>query len=141
MRRLLAVAVLLASASCSSDSSTNPTASLAGTWNLSTVNGSPLPFLLQELDLQATTPTPRVELLNDQIIAASAGTFTETADARITDATGPLTVHFADKGTWALSGNAITFHFDSDGSSGTGTLNGNSFTIGEVGFASVYVKQ
>jgi hypothetical protein len=79
--------------------------------------------------------------LNDQIIAASAGTFTETATARITDATGPFTVPFTDTGTWSLSGTTITFHFNSDGSSGTGTLNGNSFTIGEVGFASVYVKQ
>ena len=141
MRRLLVVALLLASASCSKDSSTNPTASLEGTWNLSTINGASLPFLLQELDLQATTPTPRVELLSDQIIATSVGTFTEKATARVTDATGPFTVPFTDTGTWVLSGTTITFHFDSDGSSGTGSLNGNSFSIGESGFASVYVKQ
>ena len=141
MRRILAVALLLVSASCSKDSSTNPTATLEGTWNLSTINGAALPFLLQELDPQATTPTPRVELLSDQIIATSVGTFTETAIARVTDATGAFTVPFTDKGTWVLSGTTITFRFDSDGSSGTGLLNGNSFTIGETGFASVYVKQ
>src|SRR6476646_10874844 len=120
MRRLLAVALLLASASCSKDSSTNPTASLTGTWNLSTINGASLPFLLAEANPQVTPPTPRIELLDDQIIATSVGTFTENAHARVTDATGAFTVPFTDTGTWALSGTTITFHFDSDGSSGTG---------------------
>jgi hypothetical protein len=142
MRRLLALALLLASVSCSKDSSTNPTTeSLAGTWNLSTINNLPLPFLLAEADLQTVPPTPRIELLNDQIVATSAGTFVEIANARITDGTGTFTVPFTDKGTWTLSGNTITFHFDSDGSSGTGTLSGNTFTIGETDFKSVYVKQ
>ncbi len=141
MRRLLAVALLLVSASCSKDSSTNPTASLAGTWNLSTINGSSLPFLLAEADNHVTPPTPRIELLDDQIIASSTGTFTENAHARVTDATGAFTVPFTDSGTWTLSGTTITFRFDSDGSSGTGSLNGNTFTIGETGFSSVYVKQ
>lgn len=142
MRRLLALALLVAAAACSSDSSTNPTtSSLAGTWNLSTVNDLPLPFLLQEFDPQATTPTPRVELLSDQIIATSAGTFVETANARITDADGTFTIPFSDTGTWALTGTTIAFHFDSDGSSGTGTLSGNTLTIGETGLRSVYVKQ
>ena len=137
MRRLLALALLIASASsCSSDSSTSPTVeSLAGTWNLSTVNGTSLPFILQ-------TTNPKVELLDDQIIASAAGTFTETGNARFTEMSGSVThVPFTDSGTWTLNGTAVTFHFNSDGTSGTGTLNGNSFTIGEVGFSSVYVKQ
>jgi hypothetical protein len=140
MRRLLALALLIATASCSSDSSTNPTPdSLAGTWNLSTVNGLALPFLLLPGDPQASIP--KVELLNDQIIASSAGTFTETGNARFTDASGVQDVPFTDSGTWTISGTAVTFRFTSDGSSGTGTLSGNTFTIGETGFSSVYVKQ
>jgi hypothetical protein len=135
MRRLLALALLIATASCSSDSSTNPTReSVTGTWNLSTVNDVSLPFLLQEAN-------PKVELLDDQLIVSAAGTFTETGNARFTDADGVFNVPFTDSGTWSLDGATVTFHFASDGSSGTGTLSGNTFTIGEVGFKSVYVKQ
>jgi hypothetical protein len=142
MRRLLGLVLLLTSVACSKDSSTNPTtASLAGTWNLSTVNDLPLPFLLQEFDPLATTPTPKIELLSDQIVATASGTFVETASARITDANGPLAVSFSDNGTWALNGNTINFHFASDGSTGTGTLSGNTLTIGEGPFKSVYLKQ
>jgi hypothetical protein len=135
MRRFLALALLLASASCSSDSSTNPTPeSLAGTWNLSTVNGSGLPFLLQAAN-------PKAELLNDQLIVSAAGTFTETGNLRFTDADGVVNVPFTDSGRWALDGTAVNFTFLSDGSSGTGTVSGNSFTLGAFGFSYVYVKQ
>jgi hypothetical protein len=135
MRRFLALALLLASASCSSDSSTNPTPeSLAGTWNLSTVNGSSLPFLLQAAN-------PKVELLDDQFIVSSAGTFTQTQNVRLTDASGVTNLPFTDSGTWTLNGTSVTFTFTSDGSSGTGTVSGNSFTFGGPGFPLVYVKQ
>jgi hypothetical protein len=136
MRRLLALALLIASASCSSDSSTNPTAaSLPGTWNLSTVNGNPLPFILQ-------TQNPKIEILNDQFIVADGGTFTETWNARFTDASGVVSsAPFSDSGTWTLNGATVTFHFTSDGASGTGTLNGSSLTVGDVGFSLVYLRQ
>jgi hypothetical protein len=136
MRRLLALALLIASASCSSDKSTNPTtASLAGTWNLSTVNGNPLPFIVQTQD-------PKIEILNDQFIISADGTFTETWNARFTEASGAVTpVPFTDSGTWSQNGTAVTFHFTSDGANGTGTLNGTSFTLGDVSFPLVYVRQ
>jgi hypothetical protein len=138
MRRVLALLILLAAASgiaCGGDSGTNPTqASLAGTWNLSTINGSPLPFTVQ-------AASPKIEVLNDQIIAAAGGTFTETGNYRFTNAGVVSTQPFTDAGTWTLNGTAVSFHFNSDGSTGTGTVSGNTFTVAQSGFSSVYTKQ
>lgn len=139
MRRFFTIALLTvlgsSLAGCGSDSGTNPTtASLAGTWNLTTVNGSPLPFTAQ-------ASNPKIEIMNDQIIAAAGGTFTETGNYRVTNAGVVSTVPFTDSGTWVVNGTAVSFRFSSDNSVGTGTVSGNTFTVAESGFSSVYVKQ
>lgn len=139
MRRLAAL-VLLALASsavaCNSDNATNPTAeSLAGTWNLSTLNGNPLPFLLQ-------ASNPKVEFLNDQFVVSSNGTFTDTYNFRFTDAAGVVTTDGgSDAGTWTLNGTAVVFRYDVDASTSTATVNGNTFTIAAGGFSQVFTKQ
>jgi hypothetical protein len=62
MRRMLAIVCTAATvllAGCDSDDSTRPTqSSVAGTWNLTTVNGSALPYTLQ--------PTPKIEILSER---------------------------------------------------------------------------
>jgi heat shock protein HslJ len=138
MRRMhvmtFAIATLLL-AGCGSDSSTAPTqASVAGTWNLSTINGSPLPFTLQAAN-------PKIEYLNEQLIVSASGTFTQTANARFTINGAVTTQAIADAGTYVLNGTAVTFRFNSDGSSGTGTVSGNTLTVAEAGFSEVYTKQ
>ncbi|PYP77215.1 MAG: hypothetical protein DMD35_15820 [Gemmatimonadetes bacterium] len=138
MRRMLATVCTIATvvlAGCGSDSSTAPTqASLAGTWNLTTVNGAALPFAVQL--------NPLVEILSDQLVLATNGTFTQSTQARFTDGATVTTQVIPDGGTYTLSGTAATFRF-TDGSSGTATLSsaGNTFTVGEVGFSFVYTKQ
>jgi hypothetical protein len=135
MRRILATALLLASASCSSDSSTDPTAgSLAGTWNLSTVNGAVLPFTVQ-------AAAPKIEILNDQLIVSSAGTFTETGNIRFTDAGTVTNQPFTDSGTWSIIGNDVTIHFNSDGTTATGKVSGNTFTTVQGSVTLLYAKQ
>jgi hypothetical protein len=139
MRRLYALLVpaLLASAvACGSDSSTGPSAeSVSGTYNLSTVNTSPLPFILQ-------ASNPKVELLSDQIVVSTAGTFTDNFNFRFTDLAGQVTTEAgADPGTWTLNGSTISFRYTSDGGVSTGTVNGNNITIVGGGFTQVYVKQ
>jgi hypothetical protein len=135
MRKILALVALALVASCGGSDSTNPTnASIAGTWNLSTVNGAGLPFVFQ-------ASNPKIELLNDQIIASVAGTFTETYNIRFTSTTGQVTQEAgADAGTYTISGTAISFRY-ADGSSGTGTVSGNTFTFAFGGFSQVFVKQ
>jgi hypothetical protein len=137
MRRFLALvatALALASANgCRSDS-TGPSASLAGTWNLNTINGSALPVTIQ-------AAAPKIEVLNEQLIVAAGGTFTQTGNLRVTDAGQVTNVPYTDSGTWTINGTAATFRFNSDGSTGTGTISGNTFTVAGAGFSAVYVKQ
>jgi hypothetical protein len=45
-----------------------------------------------------------------------------------------------DAGTYTQTGTAVTFTFNSDGSSGTGTLNGNTVTVASQGFSLVYTR-
>lgn len=137
MRRILVMTFAFATvllAGCGSDSSTAPTlSSLAGTWNLSTVNGSPLPFVVQ-------ASSPKIELLSDQIVVSANGTFTESTVARFTDGTTVSTTTIPDAGTYTLNGTAAVFTF-SDGSSGTATVSGNTFTVASGGYSQVYRKQ
>jgi hypothetical protein len=139
MRRLAAALVLALASSaiaCGSDSVTNPTPeSLAGTWNLSTLNGVALPFVLQQSN-------PKVELLSDQIVVSSDGTFTDTFSLRFTDAAGVVTNDGGfDTGTWTLNGAALVLRYDSDASVSTASVAGNSFTISVPGLAQLYTKQ
>ena len=137
MRRFLVMTFVLATtvlAGCGSDGSTAPTqASMAGVWNLSTINGSPLPFVLQ-------ASAPKIEILSDQLVVTASGTFTESTVARFTDGGTVSTTTIPDAGTYTINGTAAVFTF-SDGSSGTGTISGNTFTVGSAGFSQVYTKQ
>lgn len=134
MRRLIALLALSAVAACGSDNSTNPI-SFAGTWNLTTVNGSPLPVTVQ-------ASNPKIEVLSDQITATAAGTFTETFNNRFTSTTGEVTTQpGTDSGTWTVSGTTVTLHFSSDGTTFTATISGNTFTAAQAGFSAVYAKQ
>ena len=136
MRRILvsvftAATVLLSA--CGSDSTTAPTpTSIAGTWNLSTVNGAALPFVLQA--------SPKIEILSDQIVILANGTFTQSTQARLTNGTTITTQTIPDGGTYSLNGTAATFTF-TDGGSETATVSGNSMTIAETGLSLVYNKQ
>jgi len=134
MRRLLPFILSLAVA-CGSDSSTQPNAtpaSLAGTWNLQTINGAALPFTLLQ--------TPKTELLSDVVTAVAAGTYTELSQVRTT-LNGQVTVSTeSDGGTYTITGNTVTIR-STDGSTALGTVNGNLFTIAAGGISFEYKKQ
>jgi hypothetical protein len=133
--RILPLALLIVAISCS-DSTTAPTfASVAGTWSLQTINGTPLPFTTSQ------SATDRTEILSDIVNATSSGTFTETTTFRITQNGSVSTQSTVDNGTFSLNGTAVTFTFNSDGSTDTGSLNGNTMTVTETGFALVFTKQ
>ena len=139
MRRLSSfIALIVMSVSfigCSSDSATAPTqASVAGTWNLTSINGSPLPYVLQAAN-------PKIEYLNEQLIVSANGTFTQTANARFTNSGIVSTQPIADAGTYTLNGTAVSFRFNSDGSTGTGTVTGSSLVVAQAGYSQVYTKQ
>lgn len=135
MRRLLPLVALAVAVACGSDSTTQPTvASVAGTWNLQSVNGSPLPFTLTQ------TGSDRLELLSDVVTANANGTYTEVAQFRTTVNGQSSTSTESDAGTFTLNGTAVSLTGTQTGNI-NGALSGNTLTLTEQGFAWVFVKQ
>ena len=134
MRRLVPLVLCFALA-CASDSTTTPTqASLAGTWSLQSINGIALPFVTSQ------TGTSKTEILSDIVTAAETGTYTEVAQVRTT-LNGQATISTeSDAGTYTVTGNAVTIR-SSDGTSVSGTVKGNTFTVAGNGVAFEFKKQ
>ena len=132
MRRLLAACVALLAIACGD--STSPSASAAGTWTLQTVNGAPLPFVLLQVGAD------KLELTSDVITANSTGSFTQMTTLKTTEDGQVTTESIPDAGTYTQAGTAITFTFNSDGSTGTGTLTGNTVTVASQGYSLVYTR-
>ena len=134
--RLIACMLLLVGAACGGDSPTQPTSSsVAGTWSLQTINGTGLPYIV------AQTGSDKVELTSDVLTVVGSGSFTQITQVRVTQNGQVSTQSIPDAGSYVLNGTAVTFTFNSDGSSGTGSLSGNTLTVAEDGFAYVYRKQ
>src|SRR5512143_2292415 len=135
MRRLLPLVLSLAIA-CGSDSPSQPTsASVAGTWNLQTINGTALPYVITQSD------TTKVELVSDVVTAVATGSYTEITQVRTTVGGQVMNESFPDAGSFTLNGTAVVFQSNSDGSQTTGSVSGNTFTLAGDGFAYVYKRQ
>ena len=123
-------------AGCGSDSIATPTpidnAAVVGTWNLTSVNGSALPYVIRE--------EPRVELVSDRFVLLADGTFTATIAFRIWNGGADLVQSREDAGTYSVSGTVATFSFN-DQTSGTATVSGNTFTLGGADAPFLYTKQ
>jgi len=136
MRRLLSIVCTAATvllAACDSDDSTGPTENaVSGTWNLTTVNGAPLPFVIQS--------TPKIELVSEQLVVSANGTFTQASLVRTTSGTTVSNQTNSSAGTYTLSGTTASFIFN-DGTTGAGTVSGTSLTVAKPGRAYVYQKQ
>jgi lipocalin-like protein len=136
MRRLVCFALVFAALACGGDDTTTPTqASVAGTWTLQTINGSPLPFTL------ATSPA-KIELLSSVVNVTANGTWTSTTTNRTTFNGQATTTTSTDAGTYTLSGNNVAILSNTAGSTAqAGAVNGNTLTLSQQGFVFVYTKQ
>jgi hypothetical protein len=133
--RVIACLLLIVAAACGSDSPTQPTAtSVAGTWSLQTINGTALPYVV------AQTGADKVELTSDVLTVVPSGSFTEITTLRVTQNGQVSTQSVPDAGSYTLNGTAVSFTFNSDGSSGTGSISGNTLTVTSDGIALVYKK-
>jgi hypothetical protein len=134
MRRLIPL-FLAAAIACGSDSSTQPTTtSIAGTWNLTSVNGVALPFTISQ------TANDKVELTGDVITATATGTYTELFQFRETLNGTVTTSSEPDNGTYTLNGTALTLN-SATSQSITGAVSGNTFTLIDQGFVFLFTKQ
>ncbi|HWJ16667.1 MAG TPA: hypothetical protein VNS10_23175 [Gemmatimonadaceae bacterium] len=136
MRRLVSLALVFAALACGDDDTTAPTqASVAGTWSLQTVNGSPLPFTI------ATTPA-KLEILSYVVNVSANGTWTSSQQVRTTFGGSVTTNTNTDGGTYTLSGNNVAITSNTAGSTvQAGVIAGNTLTLSQSGFIFVFTKQ
>ena len=133
MRRLI-IALSAVSLLACGDSSGPAFSSAVGTWNLVTINGSPLPFTAVNQGLY------KLEILSDVLIASADGTFTGTSTFRETNNGAVTTTVQPNSGTWTQTNNSVTINL-SDGTSKTVTVSSDVITLSDIGFVSVYHRQ
>jgi len=136
MRKLLLACAAVALLGCGGDS-TGPSASVAGTWNLQTVNGQPLPYTAY----MTTSPSYRLEIMSDQLVANSDGTYAENGTIRETQGTTVTTSTEQDTGVWTQHGSQIDFTSDADATVTSATVSGDKLTVDAQGVVGVYTRQ
>jgi hypothetical protein len=106
MRKLIAVVAFAAAAACSLNTETDPgplVGNLAGTYNLQTMNGTPLPFSIVSHDTTVLIDT-------DVLTVGTTGDWAETVSYRQTVGTDPTTNESLNLvGIWSRSGNSLNF--------------------------------
>ena len=127
MRSIVRVAVSVAAlamlAACGSDASTGVRAAVAGTYQLSTVNGAPLPFT-------ENSSGAVVKVTAGQLVAGADGAFSETLTRTTTPSGGtavPSTT--TATGTFTVGNQVIVFSYNNGGGSVIGSLVGNGVSI------------
>jgi hypothetical protein len=103
-----------------------------GTWSLDTVNGLALPFTLPESGVD------KLELTGEVITLVPPGSLTIVTMFRVTDGSNVFSESVPDGGTYTVSGSAVTLTWDSDGSTSTATVTGNTMTLQDIGLTFVY---
>lgn len=138
MRRVLNFCIILVCMACGGGDggdATGPTmVSISGTWNLQTVDGAALPYVVTQ------TGTEKIEITADVLTFTATGTFTEITAVRSTNSGQVTTQSVADAGNYTLTGNTLKA-FYGDGSTITGTLNGNTLNATTQNLSLVYKKQ
>jgi hypothetical protein len=130
-----ALAALSLLAGCGGDSSTNPTAGIAGSYSLISVDGTPLPFLIVDQG------TFRVEILDEKLVVTSDAKYATLAHLRITENGQETTITEQDAGTYTVSGSTVTF-VSADPQIGTNvaTIDGGTLTVKGGMFVLVYQR-
>jgi len=133
MRRLLALLVLSAAVACGGDSSTNPSATLTGSYSLRTVNGSPVPYTVIQIGAD------KYEIVSDVVTLNEGGTWSESGTDRTTQSGQVTTGTITDNGTYTVNGTAITL-ISSQSGTVTGAVGAGTLTLTAEGIVLVYQK-
>lgn len=125
--------MMLAVLACG-DSVTDPAAALVGNWNLSTANGSAMPFLAGGSGANKTE-------LTGAVLSVTATGYTIIFSVRTTTNGVASTATSTDAGTYVVSGTTITLHSTVDASvTPTGTISGNTLTLSVPGYVYVFTR-
>lgn len=133
MRRFIALLLLAIAPAivtgCGSDNPTDPTASIAGTYALASVDGAPLPIIVLE-------GNPRLEVVSDHITLAAGGTLTRNIVFRFTQDGVASTQSEVDRGTFTVSGSTVNLLMS--GGTFAGAVSDNTITIVSEGSTLIY---
>ena len=120
---ILAAAAIMSVTACNSSDATSPSVSIAGTWNLRTLNGSPLPYQV----------APNTVIVSETLTLSSDGSYNDVAS--YSNGTS-----FSEFGYFSVNNNLVTFNDQTDGITYTGAISGNVLTEVSGQFTSVYQK-
>lgn len=127
----LALLGLVTAATACGDKDPGEPISIAGTYQLQSVNGQSPPVTVAE------DPGFKVEVLSGNFILAGNGNFTTTVDFRFTVSGEVTTDSDTYPGTYSVSGSTVTFKYD-DGDTETATISGNTLTFNSDGTIVVF---
>jgi len=124
-----AFALVAIAAACSSDSSTGPTKTVAGSYPMSTARGMPVPRTFTD------AKGSKLTIEGGSMILDADGTYQLKYKGKL----NALTFDLTDEGTYKLSGPTVSFTPDDGDAPYTGRLEGksvlvNGFRIAGVGF-------
>ena len=130
IRHAVVAAAAFATIACGGDSSTGPN-SIVGTFNLSTVNGKPLPVTL--VDSINGQPIFTVVIKSPSSLTInSGGTFAFTLTATATEpGMAPMTATQTVNGTYTLTGSTVVL--TANGETITGSWSGDTITLNDTG--------
>ena len=131
LRRILQ-SLLVSSLFLACSDATGPVRGVEGTWRLHTVNGLALPFTLPESGVD------KLELTGEVITLVAPRSLTIVTTFLVTDGSNVFPESVPDGGTYAVNGSAVTFTWESDGSTSTATVSGNTMTLQDIGLTFVY---
>ena len=131
--KVCAVALLALTAACGGGDGITEPASIAGTYNLVTIDGQSPPIVLFD------EPGFKAEIMSGNFILAEGRTFTTNVVFRVTEGGQVSTESDSYDGTYTVTGSTVDFAY-SDGDSASGTLNGNTLTFVDGGSTAVFRK-
>ena len=130
---VLAIALAFVTTGCSKKDSPTSPATIAGTYTLRTINGSPLPYVV------LVVGADKVEAVDDAITLSDAGTWTEFGHVRTTISGVATTTTINDAGSYVRTGTAITLTSPQSGPL-SGTVDNGTLTLSDQGLVGVYRK-
>lgn len=134
--RTTVLLIALFAVACGGDSaSTSPaSASLAGTYQLRTVDANPLPFTYQ-------SGANKAVITGDVLTVADGGTWTEQGAYTLTLNGQTTSQVIADAGTWTRAGTNVTFVSSSSNAAAySGRFTGSGFNLADQTFTYVFSR-
>lgn len=136
-KKLLAIAVAALATSgvaCTDITTGLGSTEISGSYQLRTFNGSVLPTISYQDQFQ------QHQLLSETFTIFTDGTYRDDYTVRIFTSNGNSVQSFTDTGTYQQNNTAINFRDDSTGDVFTGSVNGNTLTVTQLGDIYVYQR-